>query len=277
MQFSRIMMIDYLENSLEIMKPILKTLNSFSFIYNKNEIDEINHSQKLLSVFEYANKNKSIPVYIFLNKFEAEKIFDFLKAFYAYFDNPDGDNYINTFGKLNYIPHNLYFIVSLDKNEFAYNIKRKLLRYISKIHFKAELVEEKQKYSLQTISLEELALSLKEVGDTFALNDDLWKKVDGLVDLISKTNGYYIHNKIEVRLENYMVAYSGKISDSYELLDITLANNIAHEAFITKDPSLYQDKIDIEAFINNSFGFDRMENVRKEFNEYLHFALKEVK
>ena len=115
MQFSRIMMIDYLENSLEIMKPILKTLNSFSFIYNKNEIDEINHSQKLLSVFEYANKNKSIPVYIFLNKFEAEKIFDFLKAFYAYFDNPDGDNYINTFGKLNYIPHNLYFIVSLDK------------------------------------------------------------------------------------------------------------------------------------------------------------------
>ena len=277
MQFSRIMMIDYLENSLEIMKPILKTLNSFSFIYNKNEIDEINHSQKLLSVFEYANKNKSIPVYIFLNKFEAEKIFDFLKAFYAYFDNPDGDNYINTFGKLNYIPHNLYFIISLDKNEFAYNIKRKLLRYISKIHFKAELVEEKQKYSLQTISLEELALSLKEVGDTFALNDDLWKKVDGLVDLISKTNGYYIHNKIEVRLENYMVAYSGKISDSYELLDITLANNIAHEAFITKDPSLYQDKIDIEAFINNSFGFDRMENVRKEFNEYLHFALKEVK
>ena len=277
MQFSRIMMIDYLENSLEIMKPILKTLNSFSFIYNKNEIDEINHSQKLLSVFEYANKNKSIPVYIFLNKFEAEKIFDFLKAFYAYFDNPDGDNYINTFGKLNYIPHNLYFIASLDKNEFAYNIKRKLLRYISKIHFKAELVEVKQKYSLQTISLEELALSLKEVGDTFALNDDLWKKVDGLVDLISKTNGYYIHNKIEVRLENYMVAYSGKISDSYELLDITLANNIAHEAFITKDPSLYQDKIDIEAFINNSFGFDRMENVRKEFNEYLHFALKEAK
>ena len=151
------------------------------------------------------------------------------------------------------------------------------IRYISKIHFKAELVEEKQKYSLQTISLEELALSLKEVGDTFALNDDLWKKVDGLVDLISKTNGYYIHNKIEVRLENYMVAYSGKISDSYELLDITLANNIAHEAFITKDPSLYQEKIDIEAFINNSFGFDRMENVRKEFNEYLHFALKEVK
>ena len=277
MQFSRIMMIDYLENSLEIMKPILKTLNSFSFIYNKNEIDEINHSQKLLSVFEYANKNKSIPVYIFLNKFEAEKIFDFLKAFYAYFDNPDGDNYINTFGKLNYIPHNLYFIVSLDKNEFAYNIKRKLLRYISKIHFKAELVEVKQKYSLQTISLEELALSLKEVGDTFALNDDLWKKVDGLVDLISKTNGYYIHNKIEVRLENYMVAYSGKISDSYELLDITLANNIAREAFITKDPSLYQDKIDIEAFINNSFGFDRKENVRKELNEYLHFALKEVK
>lgn len=275
MQFSRIMLIPNLEDNLKIMKSILRTFSSYSFIFNKEDVQEINRSEKLAKIFEVANKNKSNPVFIYLHEFESETFYDFIKSFYAYFDNPDGDNYINTFGKLNYIPHNIYFLLSLKEGDVPYLIKRKLLRYISKMEYKAKLVEEKAKFKVTPISLEELSYSEKEASTNFAFSDDLWKKVDGLVNLISKTNGYFIHNKIEVRLENYLVAYSQKISDSYELLDTTLANNFALEAFICKDPSLYTSKIDIETYINNAFGYDRMLNLRKEFTSYLNYALKE--
>ena len=272
MQFSRLICLSSL--SFEAIKTYLSSVNKKTFIFEENGNEDISKERQILSAFEYAINNKTTPIFVYLHDFSSKNVFNYLRPLYNYIDNPEGDNYFNAFGKLTYIPHNLYFIISLKNGEYPYEITRKLLRYISFAEAKGTIIEEKTKFNVKTFSLEEIYLSMKESGMNFSINDDLWKKVDGLVKLISQTNGYFIQNKIEIRLENYLVALGNEVEDNFELLDKGLSANLAVEAFICKDPSLYETTIDIEKYLNNSFGEDKMPLLRKQFNAYLSYIIK---
>ena len=272
MTFSHLLMIPYKENNLNEMKVILKSLNQNLFIFDGFLDKDFSKVKELSNILKLANDNKKDAMFVYLNHFKSQDLFEFLKPVYSFIDNQDSVNYIYADGKMNIIPKNIYFIFSLDKDEFPYEISRRLLRFVSYVPNNTLFLNEVERMTTKPINLEEMRLSLKNKGANYYIDDNLMKKMDGLVSLINKTNGYFIQNKIQNRLENYLVALSFKDIDDYEKLDICFANNFAYEAFITKDYKMYFDEIDIVKYLKNAFGSERMERLISKFEEYLSYT-----
>jgi hypothetical protein len=272
MQFSRLIYLPYREDQRKFMKAVCGALSVPAFFTESSaggQDDFLAYSNVIYRAVEYAKNNKNKPVFVYTDNLLSRDVFEYYRHFYQYIDNPDGDIYFTALGRSIYIPHNLYFIFSMQDKQVAYDIPRRLFRYVSFLDFNTKVCEPLEKKETITLSLEEIRASLREASDSYGIKEELWKKFDGVIEVINQANGFVLQNKIARRLEDYAICYFTSPNETIEVMDIVLANNFIHEAIITSRPQLYLGEVDVYKAIDNNFGPDSLPLTRKVIREYL--------
>lgn len=272
MHFSRLIYLPYREDQRKFVKALSAALSTPAFITESSaggQDDYLAYSNVIYRAVEYAKNNKNKPVFIYTDNLLSKDVFDYYRHFYQYIDNPDGDIYFTALGRSVYIPHNIYFIFSMQEGQVAFDIPRRLYRYVSYLNFNTKIVEPLEKKESITLSLEEIRASLREASDNYGIKEELWKKFDGVIEVINQANGFVLQNKIARRLEDYAICFFTSELDTSEVMDLVLSNNFIHEAIITSRPQLYLTDIDLYKSIDNNFGPESLPLTRKVIREYL--------
>jgi hypothetical protein len=272
MQFSRLLYLPENSNNLSFVKDLFSSLNNPIFLTSSSEgghDDFLAHEDVLYRAIEFAKNNKNRPVFIYSDNLRSRDVLEYYRHFYQYIDSPDSDSYLTALGKSQYIPHNLYFIFSLKEKECVYDIPRRLFRYVTFLESNFTKVEPSEKKENITLSLEEIRSSLREASDIYGINEDLWKKFDGVIEVIHEVNGFFLQNKIARRLEDYAISYFSSPLDAYEVMDHVLSNSFIHEAIITSNPQIFKTTHDLDKAIDNNFGNETLPLTRLVIREYL--------
>lgn len=272
MHFSRLIYLPYREDQRTFVKALCTSL-SIPFYSTESSAggqdDYLAYETTIYRAVEYAKNNKNKPVFVYTDNLLSKDVFDYYHHFYHYIDNPDGDIYFTALGKSVYIPHNLYFVFSMQPGQVTYDIQRRLFRYVSFLDFNSKVVEPSETKENISLSLEELRASLREASEHHGIKEELWKKFDGIIEAIHEVNGFVLQNKIARRLEDYALCYFTSPLETIEVMDVVLANNFMHEAVITSRPQVYHTDIDLNKTIDNNFGPESLPLSRKVFREYL--------
>ena len=271
MQFSRFIYLPKDKGNEAFVKALMDSVSTplFMTTFVGGQDDFLAYSDVVYRAFEYARINKNRPVFIYTNELTSKGIMEYYRHFYPYIDNPEGDNYLTALGRSLYIPHNVYFIFSLKEGEIEFDIARRLYRYVTYLDFTSSTSEVLDAKENVIISLEELYASLREASDKYGIREDMWKKFDGIIEMINEVNGFSLQNKIARRLEDYAIAYFTSPLETTEVMDVVLANNFIHEAILTSRPQLYHTDYDLNRVIDNNFGPESLPLTRKVFKSYL--------
>ena len=272
MHFSRLIYLPYREDQRKLFKALCASLSTPAFITESSaggQDDFLAYNTVIYRAVEYAKNNKNKPVFVYTENLLSKDVYEYYHHFYQYIDNPDGDIYFTALGKSVYVPHNLYFIFSMQPGQVAFDIPRRLFRYVSYLEFTTKDVEPLEKKESITLSLEEIRASLREAADNYGIKEELWKKFDGVIEVINQANGFVLQNKIARRLEDYAICYFTSPLETIEVMDVVLANNFIHEAIITSRPQIYLTDVDVYKAIDNNFGPESLPLTRKVIREYL--------
>lgn len=273
MQFSRFIHLPTPGSQQQFIKALFESIGNPMFITTSSaggQDDHLAHEDLIYRAIEFANNNKNRPVFVYTDNLRSKEVFEYYRHFYSYIDNPDGDTYLTALGRSQYIPHNLYFIFSLQEGQCSFDIARRLYRYVTFIEGTFSEVEPSQTKENITISLEELRAALREASDTYGIKEDIWKKFDGIIEVIHEVNGFVLQNKIARRLEDYAISYFTSSLESIEVMDHVLANNFIHEAIITSKPQLYNSTYDLNKTIDNNFGPESLPLTRAVIRDYMN-------
>lgn len=271
-QFSRLIYLPYRENVREFVKSLFTSISNPIYMTASSDggqDDYLAYDDIIYRALEFARVNKNRPVFVFSDNLTSKNLFDYYHHFYQYIDNPDGDIYLTALGRSLYIPHNLYFIFTLQPKQCPFDIARRIYRYVSYLDFNFSEVAPSENKSNLTLSLEELRASLREAADNYGIKEDMWKKFDGIIELIHEVNGFVLQNKVARRLEDYAISYFTSPLEVTEVMDTVIANNFIHEAIITNKPQVYTTDYDLYKAIDNNFGPESLPMTRKVIKEYL--------
>lgn len=271
MNFSRFLYFKNRESLHDEIYDLIRTCD-FPFHEVKNEgLASISEDESILDVLANAKKNIFKPYFIYVGVLEADKVFEFLKPFYNYIDNPDGDSMLQVNGRNVYIPHNIYIIYSIKDHKNYFDISRRLLRYSAIVDGELIPVEAKTnpECNKMIISMDQLHVAFVETDAQFAISEDAWRKIDNFANALNQVNSYKLHNKIVRRLENYMILALSTGKKEEDVVDIALANNLISEAIITKEPVKYFNEFSLVEMIEENFDQYSMSKCKEVVAAYL--------
>ena len=274
MQFSRLMNIKPNDDFKEGLERLFISLDNPKFIVNFDTEDTIASSTMCLEILNYAKDNPFKAVFVYIDNVVTKDLFKFIRPFYSYIDNPNGDLFITTQNKSLYIPHNIYFFVSLTDDDSIYSINRRLLRYVATIANGLTLGEEEGERSTYPLDTRALMKAKRDSNDAYAISESNWKKLDKVIELVKRVNNYSLDNKISRRLEDYTVTYLSSGEDEIISFDRGIALNLAQEMLVINKKKAYKD-VNVIKEMNNQFGTANMAMTKEAFTRYLKYNEKE--
>lgn len=266
MRFSRFIHVNRHEGVEEEIKALSHSMGVVSYHVPYNEkAENIAAITEIFNIFSYAKDNPNKPVFIFVSDLPSKQLMLFLRPIYGHIDNPNGDNYITSSGRIMYIPHNIWFIYTIREGDMYSNISRRILRYSSDLEYELSKVStEGVKQVPNFISLEEINTSFREASEEFQINDDSWRQIDTFVESIHPISGYALQNKISRSLEDYMIALKVSGLNDEQVLDLTLSRNFIKEAIICAMPQKYQVEAPINELFDAAFGDEKLPLTREK-------------
>ena len=269
MQFSRLINVKYANNVVDQINVLFDALNNPKFVIDADEENNISMNAQTMELLNYAKEKPFKAVFAFINGATSKNLFKFMRPFYPYIDNPNGDCFISTQGKSLYIPHNIYFLVSLKDTDIIFDTQRRILRYLGTLNSPLTVGKvdgEKSSYDLNT---EDIVKASRDANADYSVSESSWKKFDNVIELVHKVNNYTLENKIMRRIEDFVVVYLANGEEEENAFDICLANNVFQELIVTSHPLMYIKEYNLVKEINGQFGNARMGLTKEVVNSYL--------
>lgn len=272
MRFSRFIHVQNHEGVKDELKALCHSMGVvFNHIPYNDKAENIASISEIFNIFSYAKDNSNKPVFIFVSDLPSKELMVFLRPIYGHIDNPNGDNYITSSGRIMYIPHNVWFIYTIQEGTMYSNISRRILRYSSDLEYELSKVSvEGVKQTPNFMSVEEINTSFREASEEFLISDESWRQIDAFVELIHPISGYALQNKIARSLEDYMVALKVSGLNDEQVLDLTLSRNFIKEAIICAEPQKYQTELLLDEALNSAFGDDKLPLTREKALWYVN-------
>ena len=255
-------------HDINVIKHISNAFNVGSIIidnedYNDKSVVLESGFNQLLKI---ASSDLNRPCFVFINNLTAEEFY-YLDDVLSYIDSP---NEKISIGDVT-LPKNLFFVVSLKENESHFDIDRKYLRlaYVTKFEYTPKDVEDVELEYIH-YSLINVERFLKRPDQKNSLPEEMWKKMDGLVELIHDMNGeYLLNNKNIIRLENFFISYfECEDKTPLQAFDLGLSSTILNDALLEGVPTDFVKDYDLFNYLYNQFGEHELvlcENLIKDY------------
>ena len=269
MKFSRLINIKPTDDVSSGVEALFDAVGNPHFYIDYTEDKTIANDNSTIEFLDYAKANPFKVVFVYVKDMSSKNIFKFLRPFYPYIDNPHGDCFISTQGKSLFIPHNIYFLVSLKKDDVIFDTARRILRYLGTMNTPLTLGKPKDVLTTYEINTEVVTRASRDANDVYSVSESSWKKLDNVVELVHKVNNYTLENKISRRIEEFVVVYLSTGREEDDALDICLANNVFQELLVTTRPLMYLKECNIVKEISGQFGNNRMTLTKDVVSKYL--------
>ena len=247
---------------------------SFSIHYS-DDVDNIAHEPTLFKSFEYAKAHTDSPIFVYIDGIPAREFMNYMRPLYAYIDNPNDDYYISNKGSTSYIPHNVFFLFDLKEGDYYYDISRRYLRYIGVLKAEVTKIEPSDEKTNCELSLKEFANAKRNALESYALNEQIFKKLDNVFSVLKEANGYVLQNKVQRKIEEYSSILLSLGEPELKVVDDCLANLIITAAIMTAEPNILEEKFHVVRLIESEFGASNMKQTKAIVKEYISlFATK---
>lgn len=270
MQFSRLINLRPSNNATDEVNVLFDALDNPKFVVDCEEETNIAGNSLTIEFLNYAKEKPFKAVFVYIRGASSKNIFKYIRPFYPYIDNPNGDCFISTQNKSLYIPHNIYFIVCLDKDDVIFDTQRRLLRYMGTLNSELTLGNQPQVGTAYPLSITDITKASRDANDLYSVSESSWKKLDNVIELVHKVNNYTLENKISRRIEDFVVVYLANEKEEDTALDICLANNVFQELIVTTRPNLFLNEFNLSKELNGQFGNNRMSLTKERVSQYLN-------
>ena len=269
MQFSRLINLKPSAHILDEVNALFDALDNPKFVFDFEEDVTIANNPQTMELLNYAKEKPFKAVFAFVNGLTSKNIFKYMRPFYPYIDNPNGDCFISTQNKSLYIPHNIFFLLSFDSNDVIFDTSRRLLRYLGTLHSPLTLGSPKEELVTYPLSTTDIAKASRDANDEYCVSESSWKKLDNVIELVHKVNNYALENKIMRRIEDFVVVYLANEKEEDLALDICFSEDVFQELIVTNKPQLYLNECNLIKELNGQFGNNRMTLTKELVNNYL--------
>ena len=269
MQFSRLINLKPTENLIDGVNALFNALDNPKFIIDYEDETTIASSATTMELLNFAKEKPFKAVFVYIRGLDSKNIFKYLRPFYPYIDNPNGDCFISAQGKSLYIPHNIYFLVSLDANDVIFDTQRRLLRYLGTLYTPLTLGEVEVENPPYELNTEVIVKASRDANELYSVSEASWKKLDNIVEVVHRVNNYTLENKISRRVEDFVVVQLANEVEEDDALDICLSHDVFQELIVTTRPLMYLKECNITKELNGQFGNNRMPLTKETVSKYL--------
>lgn len=268
MSFSRLINIEKNAMSDDFVDILFQSINNPHFFVEYDPVNNIASSSMTLEILNYAKENPFKAVFVYVRNADATEFFKYMRPFFSYIDNPNGDVFITTQNKSLYVPHNLYFIVALERNTSFYTIHHRLLKHIGTLDSKIDYKANYNPLASQEIDLRQLMRASRDANDVFMVSESSWKKLDKFIASLANATKYVLDNKVMRRIEEYTVVYLSTGENELIAFDRALARNLMHDLLVVPSKDSYKG-INITKELSNQFGVSNMSETKEAIEKYL--------
>ena len=250
---------------------LFRVLDNPNYVIHYTPNDTLTNQRVLFNTFEYAKTHQSIPVFVLIDEIPSKEYLNYLRPLYRYIDDLNGDYYINISGTMVHIPHNVYFLSSLRRNNIVFDISRRYLRYIAilKSDFKFDRNAPQTGRKKFKFNNDQLVTAKRNAMESFAVEESTYKKLDAMFALANEANGYVLQNKIQRKIEDFSAVLLSLDMNEEDVIDRCLAYNIIPAVVISSDPTKLMRDYNLTAHLDNEFGQDKMKLTKAMIKEYL--------
>ena len=269
MQFSRLINLKPHKDVDVLVERMFNALNNPKFVVKYDPDQNISNATNIMEILNYAKDNPFKITFVYIKGVIAKDLFRYIRPFYSYIDNPNGDCFISAQGRSLYIPHNIYFMVSIRKYDVIYDTARRLLRYLGTYHPEVTIGAQKEELKSFPLDTNVMFKAMLDANEEYAVSEANWKKIDNVVEVIHHVNNYSLENKIMRRIEEFVVCHLANGVNEMDALDIALANNMFQEVLITTKPQLYSGEYNVLKEISGQFGNSHLPLTKEAVSRYL--------
>lgn len=171
--------------------------------------------------------NRMNAQFIGLRNVKLNNIDSFLSPLIKYINNPNKTNMCELKGGINRvieIPSNVWFAMNVCNDENLNALPKHLADIACFITLEAgEGSVKEKKTPVNRVEYPQLQYMAMNSKMNYELDEELWKKIDGLEDLVNKYSPYHMSNKLCMRLEQYVATMLECNAEPAEALDYTIA------------------------------------------------------
>lgn len=275
--YSHLMMVKDISN--ESRRKVLKTIqNTFSastfYIdckYMNNE-GQMVAQKDFVNALDRADKNSDEFVFLMLDNLPSNRIklvlMDFLPSIY---DSNNRHKVRTSYSNDQFqISPNLYFIITLSEDDKGLSSDDRVLRYTSIFSLKDLSYDgEKKSVPLRKIPVSDFRHVIEVAKEEKGLDENIWRKIDGLESFVSKIKRYSIDNDVANNIENHISLTLSAFDDNDDMLDSILADDLLPSIIkmIPKD-KVYEENGLLEYIQENFFNEYALPKTDALFKDY---------
>ena len=177
----------------------------------------------------YAREHRETVCFAVLKNVNAEDLGKLMTPFTRYFHNPSREFtvYVQENDTTYLIPDNLWFVVELAEGEKIESVPSCVAETATLLRADFVDCEAKQEPDVyRSVGFYDLEYVADMSRNGLNIDEDLWKKVDGIEAYVNARTPYQIGNKLWLQLEKYIAVYTACGFEKNDALDRALAFNL---------------------------------------------------
>lgn len=223
----------------------------------------------VLSAIESARNIKHSIHFAALDNVYPANLPTYFTSFVNYVKNPFGNSHVTVLNDANaetsyYIPQNIWFVLNLSKDAKPDELPTFVAEVASVNSFDFAECDSTSKHAMvRKFSYYQLDYLCEKASASSAIDEESWKKIDKLEELVSKRADFVIGNKMWLCLEKYTYAYLACGGEAFDALDRAVSAKLMPALIAALRGKMTSDERSLSETVEMILGEDRADACKK--------------
>lgn len=189
----------------------------------------------------------------------------YFSSYVNYVKNPLANNHVSVLNERNiettyYLPKNVWFVLNLAENESAADLPD-FVSEVSSVNLfdLSECPASEQHTPVHKFSYYQMDWLSEKTASGFAVDEDLWKKIDRFEEYVASQTEFHIGNKLWLCLERFAYVYMACGGEQIDAVDEAVAAKLMVPVLYALKDSASDDERSLDDVLDTVFGEDRAE------------------
>ncbi len=193
----------------------------------------------------------------------------YFSSYVNYVKNPLANNHVTVLNERNveasyYIPKNVWFVINLAEGESVGEIPDFVSEVATVNLFDiAECAPSEQLSTVHKFSYYQLDWLVERTASRFAVDEDLWKKIDRFEEKVNSQTPFHIGNKLWLCLEKFAYVYLACGGEQMNAVDEAVAAKLIVPVMLAQKGVEAEDGKSLDETVEAIFGEDRAEACKR--------------
>ena len=186
-----------------------------------------------------------------------------LMPYVQYFGNPNAGYAIVDNGIEIKLPSNLWVIISPKEGQSIDTLPAYISNLATLVDFEGVEIEAQNSITHKPLAKNQLEALIYQARRDLHIDEELWKGVDALEELIAQHTEYRIGNKVFLQLECYIATYTQAGGELAEAMDSAVASKLLPGILALTRGKESMEEVDLGVMLENYFGESNVSECRR--------------